>query len=268
MFRSRHSRWIQNFLRKQFLKWKVFAPQAHLTHLQQKKILVLGIYLANRPNCVSHLVSRFAESHHLNVTQHWVALNGTSDDPSVQAVTVLPNQQPSPKFSLLNTMLASVDLTNFDAILISDDDITVPEGFIDAYFAQQWQCGFALAQPSRAWHSFYDHKFTLRKPFYRARQTRFVEIGPIFSIMPAAFPLMLPFDETSPMGWGYDFVWPVKLAEQRLTLGIIDNVSVDHSHRGQGILYCRDKEISAMDKYLGENPHLTQKEATQVLRYF
>lgn len=268
MFRSRHSRWIQKILRNQFSHWKVKTPQACLTHLQQKKILVLGIYLADRPNCVSHLVTRFAESHYLNVTQHWVALNGISDDPLVQAVTMLPNQQPLPKFSLLNAMLSKVDLTAFDAVLISDDDITLPEGFMDAYFAQQWECRFALAQPSRAWHSYYDHKFTLRKPFYKARQTRFVEIGPIFSIMPDAFPLMLPFDEMSPMGWGYDFVWPVKLAEQGLTLGIIDKVSVDHSHRGQGVLYCRDKEISAMEKYLAENPHLSRKEAVQVLRYF
>jgi hypothetical protein len=268
MFRSPRSRWIQRYLRQRFAHLHIAPLPERVAKISGKNILVLGIYLADRPNLTVHLVERFAQSRYMNVTQRWAALNGASDEPSVQAVTVLTPPVPVPKFSLLNRLLDGVNLADYDAILVTDDDITLPLGFIDAYFADQFHYDLALAQPARAWHSFYDHRFTLRRLMCRARQTHFVEIGPVFSFTAEAAVSLLPFDETSPMGWGYDFVWPVLMETQGLRMGIIDSVSVDHSHREQGAAYSRGEQKLSMQTYLAENPHLTPKEARTTLRYF
>ncbi|HEY6529394.1 MAG TPA: hypothetical protein VIZ65_11920 [Cellvibrionaceae bacterium] len=268
MFRRPRSRWIQRYLRQHFAHWQVSPRPERVEKISGKNILVLGIYLADRPNLTLHLVERFAQSQHMSVTQRWAALNGASDEPSVQAVTVLAPQAPVPKFSLLNKLLEGVNLEDYDAILVTDDDITLPLGFIDAYFAEQFHYNFALAQPARAWHSFYDHRFTLRRLMCRARQTHFVEIGPVFSFTAEVAPSLLPFNETSPMGWGYDFVWPVLVEQQGRRMGIIDSVSVDHSHREQGAAYSRGEQKRSMQTYLAAHSHLTPKEARTTVKYF
>ncbi len=268
MFRSKKSAWIRRRLQGRFPGWRVSPPRAQLTGLRDLKVLVVGIYLADRANRVAHLVRRFGESNRLSVTQRWAGLQGESEDPQVKAVTLFASEELIPKFTLLNRLLRPEDLTEFDLVLVSDDDVSLPEGFLETYVAAQIRYGFALAQPARAWHSFYDHRFTLRKPWLRARQTHFVEIGPIFSLTRAAFPVLLPFDSASPMGFGFDFVWPQRIQQAGLTMGIIDAVSVDHSFRPQGSSYSQTKNITAMREYLAANPHFTAAQAKQTVRVF
>ena len=172
-----------------------------------------------------------------------------------------------PKFRLLNQLGAAAELDAYDAVVVTDDDITLPAGFIDAYLARQFALGFSLAQPARAFHSFYDHRFTLQRPWCTARQTRFVEIGPVFSLTRDAYPLLLPFDEQSPMGWGYDYVWPAVLGASGLRMGIIDATPVDHSHRPQGSAYSRNEHGQIMDRFLAERPHLRPREAMITVRH-
>lgn len=254
------------FLQRQFAKWRVSLPQRRQKALQGIKVLVVGIYLADRENFASHLVSRFHESSQLSVTQRWAALCGTAQDPLVTQVTSISNAQLIPKFRLLNQLLTLENLADYDFIVFTDDDVTLPEGFLEAYIDAQMRYDFALAQPARAWHSFYDHKMVVRKPWLKARETRFVEIGPVFSVDTRAAKCILPFDESSPMGYGYDFCWPVELAKANLKMGIIDAVSVDHSFRPQGVSYSASQNNAVMEQYLSGREHLTWEEAMTTLR--
>ena len=268
MFRSPRSLWFKNYLQQRFARWSVRSRAHQIRRLDGIRVLVVGIYLADRENFSAHLVERFSESKVLTVVQRWAALKGEAPEPHVRSVTRIVSDALIPKFQLLNQVLEEEDLTQYDLILVSDDDILLPQGFLDVYVDAQLQYGFALAQPARALHSYYDHRITLRKPWCKARQTRFVEIGPVFSFTRRAFPLLVPFDSASPMGFGFDFVWPVTLAREGLDMGIIDKVSVDHSFRPQGASYSQAENKAKMMEYLKNTPHLTPVQARQTLRHF
>ena len=123
------------------------------------------------------------------------------------------------------------DLANFDYVLLSDDDVVLPEQFLDQFIPLQGLLDFAIAQPARTGNSYIDHPIVEQQRGVLARQTRFVEIGPVVSFHRSAFELVFPFDLTSPMGWGYENVWSYLLARRGLKMGIIDALPVDHSIR-------------------------------------
>jgi hypothetical protein len=268
LFRSQRSILIKKWLQRKFSCWRVRTSAASLDEIRGLRILVLGVYLSDRQNFSEHLVQRFSESAVLKVTQRWAALRGESDIVSVRAVTSIASDALIPKFELLNRLLKSEDLSQYDILVVTDDDILLPKGFLEAYVAAQVRYDFSLAQPARALHSFYDHRITLRKLWFRARQTRFVEIGPLFSLLRPAFPLLLPFNMASPMGFGLDYVWPVLISDAGLKMGIIDLVSADHSYRPQGSSYSDSQNKLVMERFLSDNPHLTPEQARITLRRY
>lgn len=230
--------------------------------------MVLGIYLADRPNTCAHLVQRFSESHNFSVTQAWVALNGDPPDQGVSAVTVDRLKGFVPKFCILNRVLAAMDWKAFDYLIFVDDDIVVPAGFLDAFLGLQEEFDLAIAQPARTPNSYADKKFCRRLKGIRGRRTRFVEIGPLFSVRKDFLAAILPFDELSGMGWGYDFVWPVLAEAANLRMGIIDATPVDHSLRDQASAYSSSAAGEAMRVYLEGKKHLSKQEAFSVIETF
>jgi hypothetical protein len=235
---------------------------------RKPKVLILGVYLADRRNTVVHLVGAFSRSAQFDVTQRWVAIAGEPPDAAVAAVTVERLQGVAPKFAILNRMLAQSAWQGFDYLLFCDDDIVVPRGFFDAFLGYQIFCDFALAQPARTRSSYADRKFARAVRGIRARRTRFVEIGPLVSVRSDFAPRILPFDESSPMGWGYDFVWPVLAEAAGLRLGIVDATPVDHSLRDQASAYSSQEASRAMIAYLERTPHLKKQDAFTVLQTY
>lgn len=240
----------------------------HKQSAHNERVLVLGIYLANKENTVQHLVKALSKSRQYHVDQRWIALNGKPPSTKVSAVTCLQITGIVPKFELINRLLSQVNLNDYRFILVCDDDITVPDGFIDKFLEQQTQYDFALAQPARTHNSYLDHAIVEAVDNLSARQTRFVEIGPIFSVRHDAFNLLLPFDEQAPMGWGLDFVWPVIIDSAGLKMGIIDAILADHSLRKPFTQYDGNKTFEAMQQFLQHRPHLEPHEAFVVLNEF
>lgn len=231
------------------------------------KVLIVGIYLADKPNTASHLVDVFANSCLFDVRQCWIALGSGPVDPALRDVTILKPASLAPKFTLINQVMRSLPWRDYDYLIISDDDIVVAKNFLDAFLALQIKYDLAIAQPARSRNSHTDHPFVLQDKTALARQTRFVEIGPLFSMRRDLAELLMPFDETSPMGWGYDWIWPVVVESANLRMGIIDATPMDHSLRPQGRAYSRRKETSAMAEYLAKTPHLEDDEPFQVVEF-
>jgi hypothetical protein len=165
MFRKEKHKKARLFLQKRFAKWRVALSAGQQRSLQGLKVLVVGVYLADRVNFASHLVQRFSESSALQVTQRWASLCGISTDRSVAEVTAITSAQLVPKFKLMNQLLAMENVADYDFVIFTDDDVVVPQGFLELYISTQKRYNFALAQPARAWHSFYDHKMVVRKPW-------------------------------------------------------------------------------------------------------
>lgn len=226
------------------------------------RILVLGIYLTDFSNQASRLVRDYDSSTHHEVDQRWAALGraGTTD-PQLAALTVRRSKCMVPKFHLLNEMLAGIDVSAYDYVIFSDDDIVLSPGFMDAYLAWVHHFGFSISQPARTRFSYRDHKFCLQMRGVKARETRFVEIGPVFVFDRAATRSILPFDERSPMGWGCDFVWPVIARLHDLRMGVVDAVPVDHSYRAQTRTYDAKSEKNMMADLMVEKESLTGEQA-------
>ncbi len=203
----------------------------HRNSRARPRILVAGVYLADQPNTVEDTVARLAESRRHRVDQRWVALGSKRPSAKVKAVTVRRVDSPTPKFQIINELLADETLSNYEHVLLVDDDVVLPHAFVDHFISLQRHLGFALAQPARTSRSFIDHPIVEQQRGTVARQTRFVEIGPVVSFHRSIFEVVFPFDLTSPMGWGYENVWSARLTERKQTLGIIDAVPVDHSVR-------------------------------------
>jgi hypothetical protein len=241
---------------------------AQITPRSRPKVLVLGVYMGDRDNLIDHVVPTLAASRHCQITQRWIAIGSLSKQPDVRAVTLAAVHERTPKFTLINRLVNKADIAEYDYIMVCDDDVTLPADFTDRFIGWQQRCDFALAQPARTWNSFVDHRFVRRSLWSKARETRFVEIGPIFCMSRAMAELIVPFDQTSEMGWGYDLVWPVIAKQHGLKLGIVDDAAVEHCIRARGALYKAIGETESMAALLPQREHLSAREAFVVLRRF
>jgi hypothetical protein len=230
------------------------------------KVLACGIYLADRENWAAQAISELSLSRDHQLEQRWIALDVTNSGKNDLPNTVDTINRPTPKFTLLNGLLA--DLSCFDTVLILDDDVKLPRRFLDRYLMLVTRYQFALSQPARTRDSYIDHSFTAQMPGLVARSTRFVEIGPVFCIDREAFEIILPFDAESPMGWGLDFVWPARVEKSGKRMGILDALPVSHSLRKPLTNYTRDRAEEDMNKLLAENDHLSQAEAFTLLEAY
>jgi hypothetical protein len=232
------------------------------------KVLIIGIYMAQKSNHVQHLVNVFGSARHVSIEQRWVCVMGEPPSEEVRAVTTQTLEALKPKWQIINELITPDDLVKFDYFLISDDDVLVAVDFADSFFAEQQCLGFALAQPARTWRSFTDHEIVRRRPYLRARQTNFVEGGPVVSFRRDFMSLVYPFSLESPMGWGYDLTWPIIARSRNLPIGIIDCVPVDHSLRPRGALYRDREQLALMSAYLAHHPHVRPKEVRAIIRRF
>jgi hypothetical protein len=231
-------------------------------------VLVVGVYLIDREHTAAHVSAELARSTDWTVTQRWIGLGRGPVPAELAAVTSSTTATPTPKFVLLNGLLAPASLAGFDYVLVCDDDVRLPPGFLDAYLRRVVQYDFALSQPARTHNSYIDHPFVEQLDGLDARWTRFVEIGPVFAMRRDAAPLLLPFDEQSSMGWGYDLVWPRVLEDAGLKLGIVDAVPVDHSLRKPVSYYEHSAASAEMDRYLSGRPHLPKGAAWFIVQSY
>ena len=231
-------------------------------------VLVIGIYMGLEPNHSIHIVEQFNLAKSVDVEQRWVCMLGKAANEIVAAVTVRQLGSYVPKWQLVNELIKSEDFDRFDYFIICDDDVLFGRRFLDNFIAEQQSLDFALAQPARTWRSITDHAIVRRRLFTRARQTNFVEIGPVVSFRRDFLKAVYPFSLESPMGWGYDLTWPITARELGVPIGIIDRVPVDHSLRPPGALYNVRQHLGLMTSYLSKRPHMSWAEAFRTLRTF
>ncbi len=231
------------------------------------RVLAVGIYLADCENLVPHIAAELARSRRWAVEQRWIAL-GRGDVADELASVTVSRAAPTPKFKLLNRLLRPEDLEPYEFVFVCDDDISLPEAFVDRYLDLVVRHDLALAQPARTHESYIDHHLVEQLDGVDARRTRFVEIGPVFSIRRDVYRHLLPFDGASPMGWGYDFVWPVTIERAGLRMGIVDATPVAHEIRKPGAHYGLAAHDRAMKAFLGSRAHLSRAEAFTILEAY
>ena len=231
------------------------------------RVLVAGVYVGNKKNTIEHLVTTYGRSQHVDVEQRWFRMmSGPLASSKVDRVTTLTCESYVPKWMALSELVGPKPWKDFDYVLFSDDDIWIGDGFLDRLIGYQQSFDFALAQPARTWRSFTDWKIVRRRLGVKARETNFVETGPIVSMDGRFLQRVMPFSNESPMGWGYDLVWPIVARQNGLHIGIIDAVPACHSLRSRGELYRFQDEIGRMANYLATREHIHNFEVLNVYR--
>jgi hypothetical protein len=97
-----------------------------------------------------------------------------------------------------------------------------------------------------------------------ARQTPFVEIGPVSAFARGTFPTLLPFPDVR-MGWGLDLHWAALARRHGWRCGVLDAVAIRHSAAPAAEHYSRAAAVAEARTLLAERPYLTAAEAQVTL---
>ncbi len=233
----------------------------------KRRVLVAGVYLSDRATLYPEISAVFQASEEWAVDQRWACLGSRPPRPD-DACVRLHITDKVPKFTLINRLLHGIEPKDYEYIVICDDDITLPAGFPDRYLRIAAQRGYDLSQPARTHDSYTDHYFVNQLLGMESRQTRFVEIGPMFVLSRKAGTVFLPFDEASPMGWGCDFVWPVLCEAHHLIQGIVDAVPITHNLRKPVACYSYDEAHRAQMAFLATRKHLPADQAFSIIQAY
>jgi hypothetical protein len=165
------------------------------------------------------------------------------------------------KFDRLND--ATHD-TGADWLLVVDDDVELPERFLDRLLGVCEWLRLDLAQPAQTLASHAAWRAVRRRPFVLAREMRFVEIGPVTAFSRRAAAELLPFPPLR-YGWGLDLHWAAVAAERGWRLGIVDALPVRHEQAPVGASYDSADAIDEAQRFLADRPYLPSAAAGDVL---
>lgn len=168
------------------------------------------------------------------------------------------------KFENLNSLLAD-PLPDHDWLLVIDDDVVLPRGFLDRLLFLAERFGFDLVQPAHRARSHAAWRVTRRTAGTLARETQFVEIGPVTAFARSTFSTLLPFPSALRMGWGLDLHWAALAREHGWRCGVLDAVAIAHSEAPAADAYSRAAAVAEARAFLAERPYLSAGEAQQTL---
>ncbi len=151
-----------------------------------------------------------------------------------------------------------------DWLVVLDDDVRIPRGFLDVFLFVAERFQLRIAQPAHRARSHAAWQVTRRRVRSVARETQFVESGPLVAFHHSAFETLLPFPPLR-AGWGLDAHWSAIARERRWRIGVIDATPVVHGLRRTGALYDRQAAIEEGRSFLENKPYIRADEAQKTL---
>jgi hypothetical protein len=139
---------------------------------------------------------------------------------------------PGGRLDLLNTLAGGLAQSP-EALVIADDDVEIVGGTLRRLVRAGSALGFDLFQSAHVAGSASAFSFTRVRPLSFARETLFVEQGPLVVVSRKAQRALLPFPSDLGMGWGIELRWWRAAKESGLRLGVVDAVSMRHFRGSQ-----------------------------------
>jgi GT2 family glycosyltransferase len=170
------------------------------------------------------------------------------------------------RFENLNRLLAANPPAehSYDWLLTIDDDVTLPRGFLDRLLFLAERLALDLVQPAHRLRSHAAWQVTRRQPGVTARETRFVEIGPVTLFASSTFTTLLPFPQLR-MGWGLDLHWAALARAHGWRVGVIDALAIGHVAAPAASTYSRAAAEEEARIFLAGRPYLSAQEAQVTL---
>jgi hypothetical protein len=119
-------------------------------------------------------------------------------------------------------------------------------------------------QPAHRRASHAAWQVTRRQPGGLARETQFVEIGPVTAFAHSTFSTLLPFPDLR-MGWGLDLHWAALAREHGWRCGVIDAVAIGHRAAPAASAYSREQALAEARSFLERRPYVNAGEAQLTL---
>ncbi|HWX96299.1 MAG TPA: glycosyltransferase family 2 protein [Solirubrobacteraceae bacterium] len=211
----------------------------------RRRVLVLGVQRAERHELSEGIRAELLSSRH-----------------DVALYTTPPRGRG--RFENLNRLLAEHPADDRDWLLVVDDDVELPRGFLDRFLFLCERFSLQLAQPAHCLDSHAAWPLTRRHPGSVVRETRFVEIGPVTAFARVTFPVLLPFPELR-MGWGLDAHWAALAAEHGWRCGVVDALPIHHRAAPAAHSYPREVAVAEARAFLAKRPYLSASEAQRTL---
>ena len=167
------------------------------------------------------------------------------------------------KFENLNALLDDHPADGFDWLVVLDDDVALSHGFLDRFLHAAESVGLKLAQPAHRLYSHAAWEVTRRRPGVTARETTFVEIGPLTAFHRDTFATLLPFPALR-MGWGLDAHWAAVARAHGWPIGIVDATPVGHTLAPVGAGYGHEAAIAEARAFLADRPYVRRDEVRTV----
>jgi hypothetical protein len=168
------------------------------------------------------------------------------------------------KFENLNALLRRHSAGGYDWLLVVDDDVELPGGFLDRFVFLAERFGLRLAQPAHRHRSHAAWAVTRRRALSVVHETAFVEIGPVVAFQAATFDVLLPFPPLR-FGWGLDAHWSAIARQQSWPIGVIDATPVRHGQRRIASSYAREDAIAEGREFLAQRPYIRAGELRRTL---
>lgn len=168
------------------------------------------------------------------------------------------------KFENLGRLLTAHPPTECDWLLVIDDDVTLPPGFLDRFVFLAEHFDLALAQPAHRFRSHAAWPVTRRRPESLVRETGFVEIGPLVAFSSRTFATLLPFPPLR-FGWGLDSHWSAVARDAGWRMGVVDATPIEHVLRPVASSYPREAAVQEARAFLRDRPYVPGHEAARTL---
>jgi hypothetical protein len=211
----------------------------------RRRILAIGVERTDVPNLMSSAREELLRSRH-DITFASTAAGDRG------------------RFQNLNGLLATNRSVLYDWVIVIDDDVALPRGFLDSFIFLAERFGFSLAQPAHIARSHAAWQVTRRQPGIVARETAFVEIGPLVAFNAVVFDALLPFPELR-IGWGLDLHWSAVARERGWKIGVVDATPLKHGLRRTASAYDRRDAVAETRQFLASRPYTTATEAQRTL---
>jgi hypothetical protein len=211
----------------------------------RRRVLAIGIEREDRPNLMAAARAELTRSRHdVEVATSGVGGRG--------------------KFENLNLLLDAHSLAACDWLLVLDDDVALPRGFLDDFVFLAERYEFKLAQPAHRRRSHAAWRVTRRRAASVVRETGFVEIGPVCAFHRDTFETLLPYPQLQ-AGWGLDSHWAALARQHGWRIGVVDATPIRHVMRPIADSYRRADAVAEAQAFLAERPYVTAAEAQRTL---
>jgi hypothetical protein len=224
-------------------------------------ILIAGVYRSDGVDDMTAAVRELRRSKH----RLRFALGATGAGATPLGAETTETGMEGGKFANLNRLLAGAGELP-DWLLLLDDDVELPEGFLDGLVGVAEALHLDLCQPALTWRSFGAWRVT-RQHACLGRRTRFVEIGPVTLMRREVAQAVTPFSEEG-MGWGQCLHWAALAQQRGWTVGIADSLAIRHERRPTASAYGEDEALEAARAYLAEHDHISFAAADETLETF